>query len=71
MFEQTPWHHLQGNGCPKCIGRHKTKEEIIKAFTGMHGDKYDYSLVEYKFMMSKVKIICRVHGVFEQTPQNM
>jgi len=69
VFEQTPWHHLQGNGCPKCIGRHKTKEEIIKAFTGVHGDKYDYSLVEYKFMMSKVKIICRVHGVFEQTPQ--
>lgn len=69
VFEQTPWNHLQGNGCPKCIGRHKTKEEIIKAFTGVHGYKYDYSLVEYKFMMSKVKIICRVHGVFEQTPQ--
>jgi len=70
VFEQTPWHHLQGNGCPKCIGRHKTQEEIINVFLGVHGDRYDYSLVNYTFMLLKVKIICKKHGVFKQTPQN-
>jgi Zn finger protein HypA/HybF involved in hydrogenase expression len=36
----------------------------------IHGDKYDYSLIEYKNNSSKVKIICKIHGVFEQTPNS-
>ena len=35
----------------------------------IHGDKYDYSLVEYKNCKTKVKIICKKHGVFEQKPK--
>jgi len=35
-----------------------------------HGDKYDYSLVEYKNRESKVKIICPKHGIFEQNAQS-
>ena len=38
-------------------------EKAIK----VHGDTYDYSLVEYKDFKTKVKIICKVHGVFEQS----
>jgi len=44
-----------------------TKEFIQKA-KEIHGDKYDYSLVDYKTNKDKVKIICKEHGVFEQTP---
>ena len=33
-----------------------------------HGDKYDYSEVEYKNALSKVKINCPIHGAFLQTP---
>jgi very-short-patch-repair endonuclease len=44
-----------------------TKTFIEKA-KGIHGDKYDYSLVDYKNTHTKVKIICQKHGVFEQTP---
>lgn len=33
-----------------------------------HGDKYDYSKVEYKDSVTKVKIICPIHGEFEQAP---
>ena len=29
---------------------------------------YDYSLVEYKNYETKVKIICKIHGIFEQSP---
>jgi hypothetical protein len=29
-FTQTPACHLNGRGCPKCIGRNKTTQEFIK-----------------------------------------
>ncbi len=35
-----------------------------------HNDKYDYSLVDYINSNKKVKIICKDHGVFEQTPNH-
>lgn len=34
----------------------------------IHGDKYDYSLVNYIHHLIKVKIICPIHGEFEQKP---
>jgi hypothetical protein len=46
-----------------------TKEEFIKKAINIHGDKYDYSLVEYKNSTTKIKII--YEGVFyEQIPNN-
>ena len=36
----------------------------------IHGDKYDYSLVDYKNLRTKVKIICPKHDEFEQFPQS-
>lgn len=36
----------------------------------IHGDKYDYSLVEYVNKNVKVKIICNIHGQFEQRPSD-
>lgn len=47
-----------------------SQEEVIKSFKKTHGDKYDYSLVEYKNSKVKVKIICSKHGEFFQTPHN-
>ena len=47
----------------------KTKEFIEKAIK-IHGDKYDYSKVEYIDSKTKVKIICQIHGEFEQTPNH-
>jgi hypothetical protein len=41
-------------------------EEFIKRSKLKHGDKYDYSLVEYENSKTKVKIICPIHGEFEQ-----
>ena len=61
--------HLRGQGCPKCAGTKKssTKEFIEKA-RKVHGDKYDYSKVEYINNKTKVCIICPEHGEFWQTP---
>lgn len=73
-FWQTPNHHLQGCGCPKCglesMVRKQTlpAEEFVGRAKAKHGDKYDYSNVKYVNANTKVKIICPEHGEFEQTP---
>ena len=45
-----------------------TTEEFIKKAREVHGDKYDYSKVQYENTSSKVCIICKDHGEFWQTP---
>lgn len=73
-FEQTPSEHLVGSGCSKCgiltraEARTKTTQEFIASANVVHGDRYDYSLVEYLGAQEKVTIICPDHGPFEQTP---
>ena len=44
------------------------QNEFIRKARLRHGDKYDYSLVEYVNSQTPVKIICPIHGIFEQTP---
>ena len=50
------------------MGKRLTTEEFISKAREVHGDRYDYSKVEYKNAKTKVKIICPIHGVFEQSP---
>ena len=47
-----------------------TTKEYIKKAKKSHGDVYDYSLVDYRGSLSKIKIICLIHGIFEQLPYN-
>jgi hypothetical protein len=69
-FEQTPYAHSRGDGCPVCADTKLGTDTFIKKATAKHNDKYDYSLVEYVNAKTKVKIICSKHGIFEQTPGN-
>lgn len=46
-----------------------TCEDFIKRAKVIHGDEYDYSETCYENMHSSVRIVCSVHGVFEQNPQ--
>lgn len=69
IFEQRPDHHLEGKGCYICGGGGKkfSQDTVINQFKAIHGEKYDYSLVEYINGSSKVKIKCNTHQlVFEQ-----
>lgn len=69
IFDQLANYHLSGFGCISCGGKEdKTSEDFIELSKSIHGDLYDYSLVEYKNNRTKVKIICRKHKVFEQLP---
>ena len=68
-FWHTPHAHLNGHRCPNCFGNIKlTNEEFIKRSKEIHGDKYDYSKVDYISAETKVCIICPEHGEFWQTP---
>jgi hypothetical protein len=59
--------HLRGNGCNKCSGNEKLDtNSFIALAKSVHGEKYDYSLVNYIGNKCKIKIICREHGLFEQ-----
>ena len=64
-FEITPDRHLRSKfGCPFCGLKQGTKESFIQKAKEIHGDKYDYSLVDYKNNQNKIKIICPKHGLF-------
>lgn len=52
------------------MSRKKTREEFIAEAKQVHGDKYDYSKVVYIDANTKVSIICPVHGVFLQRPND-
>lgn len=75
-FLQSPNGHLNGKGCRKCAGvsignRNKhTTDNFIEKAKKIHGDKYDYSLVDYQGSHKKVCIICPVHGQFWQSATN-
>lgn len=47
-----------------------TTEEFIEQCCTVHGDRYDYSLVRYTNNKTKVQIICKTHGLFEQMAQH-
>ena len=71
IFEMTPNNHLKGQKCPICSGRNKvTNELFIEKAIKIHGDKYDYSLIEYINSQTNIKIICKEHGEFYQMPLN-
>ena len=48
--------------------RKKTREEFIADARKVHGNRYDYSKVDYQGSSTKVCIICPAHGDFMQTP---
>ena len=47
--------------------KQSTEQFIIEA-KEKHGDKYDYSKVQYENNLKEVIIICKEHGEFLQTP---
>ena len=47
-----------------------TQDQFIEKSKLVHGEKFNYSLVNYVDCKTKVKIICKEHGEFEQTPDS-
>ena len=45
-----------------------TTAEFIERARAVHGERYEYSQVEYKYALEKIVILCPQHGRFEQAP---
>lgn len=79
-FYQGPYEHINGQGCPKCSKEYVNELQREKANDAgknfeeksrqVHGNKYDYSMVEYVNALTKVEIICPIHGVFKMRPND-
>lgn len=75
-FQKSPQNHLKGQGCPTCTqetnyrgsSQRLSKDEFLKRAKEIHGEKFDYSQVDYKNNSEPVIIICPNHGPFEQIP---
>lgn len=80
IFHQSARSHLhQRHGCPLCgvdvatafnKSRAMDTPQFIQLARTVHGDAYDYSMVNYTNTMEKVTIVCTKHGPFHQTPNN-
>jgi very-short-patch-repair endonuclease len=75
-FFQICRNHIAGGGCPKCYNdkryayKSSNKLEFEEKCRLVYGDKYDYSLVQYKNSKTPVEIICPIHGSFFKNPNN-
>lgn len=76
IFNQLPLNHLKGQRCPHCKGKNssekqrKSFENFVAMSKQIHGDRYDYSQVNYINNKTQVKIICPIHGEFMQIAGN-
>jgi len=63
-------HYYKGYGCKKCgySNPHNriSNDEFLKKSKNIHGDKYDYSLVNYTEGKKTITIVCKKHGKFKQ-----
>ncbi len=72
-FSQTPNNHLK-YGCGICSRpeleylQKGSQETFLKKAREIHGNFYNYNLVEYKNYFTPVVIICPAHGLFKQKP---
>ena len=63
-------------GCRKCandadrLKKKDNKEIFIEKATNIHGNRFDYSEVEYVASKLHVKIKCSIHGIFLQKPMH-
>lgn len=73
-FFQRPDCHYNGSGCPVCgriAGNNllcSSNEEFLKKAYKVHGLLWDYSETFYINSITPIKIICKIHGEFLQTP---
>lgn len=73
-FQITPDNFLHKNGCAKCSydllsnKRLDDKDDFVNKSLRTHGTYYDYTKVTYVNYITKVEILCPLHGSFWQNP---
>lgn len=72
LFRTTPKSHLytRSGGCPDCLAKilknalQLSEADFLKRAKEIHGDRYEYQIVEYDGRHTKVTIVCPDHGRF-------
>jgi very-short-patch-repair endonuclease len=74
IFTQRVDTHLSGKGCKKCADESYVigVKKFIENSKTIHNNIYDYSIVheDYINQGSKINIICKKHGIFNQIASN-
>ncbi|VVY07496.1 DUF723 domain-containing protein [Escherichia coli] len=78
FFLQTPNDHTCGKGCMKCsieynTNRQKSPQNFLnfkKKANFKFKSKFDYSMANYVNNKTHISIICPIHGIFYQRPDN-
>ena len=78
FWQEASSHMSKGYGCPKCgkekravsMNNHFSTEWFVEKSRVIHGNKYDYSKVDYVKNTEPVTIICNTHGEFSQEPRS-
>jgi hypothetical protein len=72
FFDQRSINHKSGRGCRECKYEKNatqclhTKDQVLRKFKEVHGNRYDYSISDIKRTHDNIMILCREHGVFSQ-----
>lgn len=71
LVSQVAGEHTRGRGCLQCRYRetglthnNKIRDSLIESLKEVHGDRFDYSKVEYINDKTKIIVICKKHGEF-------
>jgi hypothetical protein len=76
IFNMIPNNHLTGSGCRVCTNKKMSivntsnTEKFIEKSLKIHGQLYDYSLINYINSVTPVEIICKEHGEFKISPNS-
>lgn len=76
-FKQSPYHHLNGNGCKICAyanngeNRKQSKQDFIQKAQLKHNNKYNYDLINDFSNKKEINIICNIcNNIFKQKPSD-
>lgn len=69
-FYQTLHSHLNGSGCPKCVGKFKSEDSFIEDLKQQYDDTVIY-VAGFKNMTTKCKFRCNKHGEFSSKPSQV
>ena len=68
IFEQTPSHHLNGDGCRRCRGYYRTQEDFETESKEIFPSMFDYSKTKFIDMSTPVILICSRKHEFTTIP---
>ena len=74
VFQVTGANHVHGSGCPSCAAQKMSASKSIgyygwiEKFKNKFGDTYTYPMTQSISSRSKVHVICKIHGSFQQFP---